>query len=329
MSEEKFDTLPTEINASKSLIVEYLARGKVHPDENQIRKEFPDEHIASLRNSIKEQGILDPIKVILIDNPDDENDGEYLIVDGECRYRATKEVDGYDTLPCVIMTKDEAAKWAITSAFLRRDLNPIEKSEAIIRYLKTYRGVPTDKDGRIETKDLKLDELTAHLGLQKSSLSEIISLQWLSEDMRNEQRKKSTIPLRKLKKLTTKKIRKDATIQQKEYDKLKKAAEKTPTTSTPRAKGEPNKINLKKFEGVKKRVADTTEYYSDIDVSKYKKDELAILKKSLEQALADIDTLLAKIDEQVKAVDEAIKKPTQEQSVESETSTQNTSEPTN
>lgn len=329
MSEEKFDTLPAEINASKSLIVEYLARGKVHPDENQIRKEFPEEHIASLKNSIKEQGILDPIKVILIDDPDDENVGEYLIVDGECRYRATKEVDGYDTLPCVIMTKDEAAKWAITSAFLRRDLNPIEKSEAIIRYLITYCGAVADEEGRVTTKGLKLDQLTEYLGHSKSSLSEIISLQWLSEDMREEQRKKSTIPLRKLKKLTTKKIREDTKIQQAEYDKLMEAIEKTPTKSTPRAKDEPNKINLKKFEGLKKRVADTTEYYSNIDVSKYKKDELAILKESLELALADIDALLAKIDEQVKAVDEAIKKPTQVQGVESETSTQNTSEPTN
>ena len=311
------------------LIVEYLARNKVHPDENQIRKEFPEEHISSLRHSIIEQGILDPIKVIQIDNPKDPHAGDYLIVDGECRYRATKGIEGYDTLPCVIMSKADATKWAITSAFMRHDLNPIEKSDAIICYLKTYRGVPADADGRIETKDLKLDELTAHLGLQKSSLSEIISLQWLSKDMRNEQREKSTIPLRKLKKLTTKKIREDATIQQKEYDKLKKAAEKTPTTSTPKAEGEPNKINLKKFEGLKKRVADTTEYYSNIDVSKYKKDELAILKESLELALADIDALLAKIDEQVKAVDEAIKKPTQVQSVESKTSTQNTSEPTN
>ena len=321
MSEEKFDTLPAEINASKSLIVEYLARGKVHPDENQIRKEFPEEHIASLKNSIKEQGILDPIKVIAINDSEEKESSDYLIVDGECRYRATEGVDGYDTLPCVIMTNDEAAKWAITSAFLRRDLNPIEKSEAIIRYLKTYCGAVADEDGRVATNGLKLGELTEYLGHSKSSLSEIISLQWLSEDMREEQRKKSTIPLRKLKKLTTKKIREDSEKQKAEYDKLLKASEKIPTKTTPRAEGEPNKINLKKFEGVKKRVADTTEYYSDLDVRKYKKDELAILKKSLEQALSDIDKLLAKIGEQVKAVDEAIQKPSQEQSVKSEIAT--------
>ena len=59
---------------------------KVKPDPNQPRKTFDPEKLGSLRKSIEKQGIISPIIV------EKQKSGEYLIVDGERRYRAAQDL---------------------------------------------------------------------------------------------------------------------------------------------------------------------------------------------------------------------------------------------
>lgn len=59
---------------------------KVHPDENQPRKDFNAARLAELISSIKEHGIMNPLVV------EAHPSGEYLLVDGERRYRAAQEL---------------------------------------------------------------------------------------------------------------------------------------------------------------------------------------------------------------------------------------------
>lgn len=71
-----------------------LLLSKIMPDENQPRKLFEPEKLKSLKDSIKKFGVLTPITVEKIGD-------KYLLIDGERRYRASKDLN-LDKIPAVI-----------------------------------------------------------------------------------------------------------------------------------------------------------------------------------------------------------------------------------
>lgn len=72
-----------------------LTLSKIVADENQPRKYFDESKMGSLRKSIKAHGIKNPLIVEL------QKDGTYLLIDGERRYRASKEL-GLKSVPAII-----------------------------------------------------------------------------------------------------------------------------------------------------------------------------------------------------------------------------------
>jgi len=69
---------------------------KIHPDENQPRKDFNAARLADLISSIKAHGILNPLVV------EEHAGGQFMLVDGERRYRASKEL-GLRKVPVIII----------------------------------------------------------------------------------------------------------------------------------------------------------------------------------------------------------------------------------
>ena len=101
---------------------------KIKAAKDQPRKYFDQEAIKSLAESIKSQGLLQPIVVVPLDG------GYYRIVIGERRYRACKLL-GLQTIKCLIIkTKDEFAISLIEQS-QREDLSPVEKAEAYKKIL--------------------------------------------------------------------------------------------------------------------------------------------------------------------------------------------------
>jgi ParB family transcriptional regulator, chromosome partitioning protein len=98
---------------------------KLHPNPNQPRRQFAEHTLAELAQSIKENGIIQP----LIVRPHPEKDGEYQIVAGERRWRAA-QVAQVHVVPVVIreMLDNEVLQVAIIENIQRADLNPIEES---------------------------------------------------------------------------------------------------------------------------------------------------------------------------------------------------------
>ena len=68
---------------------------KIHPNPNQPRKNFDEQALKELSDSIKKHGVIMPIVV------NDEGDGSYMIIAGERRYRACK-LAGVTSIPVVI-----------------------------------------------------------------------------------------------------------------------------------------------------------------------------------------------------------------------------------
>jgi ParB family chromosome partitioning protein len=107
----------------KHVPVEFIQRGKYQP-----RRDMHQEALEELAESIKAQGVLQPIVIRPISND------KYEIVAGERRWRAT-QLAGLDTIPAVIRdVSDEAAiAMALIENIQREDLNPIEEAVALKR----------------------------------------------------------------------------------------------------------------------------------------------------------------------------------------------------
>ncbi|MCS7202919.1 MAG: ParB/RepB/Spo0J family partition protein [Thermodesulfovibrio sp.] len=94
---------------------------RIIPNDMQPRKDFPEESLRELAQSIKEKGVLQPIVVSRV------GDGTFRIVVGERRWRAAK-IAGFEKIPAIIkdVSAEEAAELALIENIQREDLDPVE-----------------------------------------------------------------------------------------------------------------------------------------------------------------------------------------------------------
>lgn len=120
------DALLPEADESLSGSVQEIAIGDIDPNPDQPRRVFQEESIAQLAQSIREQGVLQPILVT------PEDGGRYRIVAGERRWRASRAA-GLDAVPCLVRDLDviQQMEIALVENLQREDLNPIEAARGI------------------------------------------------------------------------------------------------------------------------------------------------------------------------------------------------------
>ncbi len=118
--------------------VQYISPYQIRPNPSQPRSEFDEEALVQLADSIKQYGILQPLSVRPLPNPD--LDGRcYELVAGERRLRAAKLV-GCPTVPCILVKIDgkKSAELAIIENIQRKDLNMFEEASAIASLIDLY-----------------------------------------------------------------------------------------------------------------------------------------------------------------------------------------------
>tara|TARA_R110000823_G_scaffold305771_1_gene427967 strand:+ start:15939 stop:16799 length:861 start_codon:yes stop_codon:yes gene_type:complete len=152
------DTSPEA--AIRSLPVELLQRGRYQP-----RRDIEPESLQELADSIKAQGVMQPILVRPI------SDRKYEIIAGERRWRAT-QLAGLDSIPVVIRdVSDEAAiAMALIENIQREDLNPIEEAASLQRLQREF--------------DLTQQEVAQAVGKSRSTVANLLRLMALEEDVR-------------------------------------------------------------------------------------------------------------------------------------------------
>jgi len=112
----------------QALPIEYMQRGKYQP-----RKDINPEKLQELADSIKAQGIIQPIVVRQVAFQ------KYEIIAGERRWRAA-QLAGLSEVPVVIKEIDDRAAMAIAliENIQREDLNPLEEAESLKRLLDEF-----------------------------------------------------------------------------------------------------------------------------------------------------------------------------------------------
>ena len=121
--------VPKKIETNKVSIKD-IVRNKFQP-----RKNFNKDSLEELTNSIKEQGIIQPIVV----RPDKSINGKYEIIAGERRWLASQNA-GLHEVPVVILDVDDvkSLEFAIVENVQRQDLNPIEESRGYQRLVDDF-----------------------------------------------------------------------------------------------------------------------------------------------------------------------------------------------
>jgi ParB family chromosome partitioning protein len=107
------------------------------PGIYQPRTRMDEGALYELAESIKAQGILQPILVRQLH--DGENQGKYEIIAGERRFRAAK-LAGLDSVPVLVrdVTNEAAAAMALIENIQREDLNPLEEAQGLQRLIKEF-----------------------------------------------------------------------------------------------------------------------------------------------------------------------------------------------
>ena len=107
---------------------------KISPNKQQPRKNFEEQEIKELSNSIKNQGLIQPIVVREIEN------NEYEIIAGERRWRAC-QLAGLHSVECVVMSVSEESVYelALVENIQRQNLNVLEEAEAYYRLIDEFK----------------------------------------------------------------------------------------------------------------------------------------------------------------------------------------------
>jgi ParB family chromosome partitioning protein len=187
---------PAEDELSR-LPLDLLQRGRYQP-----RMDMRPETLTSLAESIKAQGVVQPIVVRPIGEPDERGVQRYEIIAGERRWRAAQQA-GLRDIPAVIRrVPDEAAiAMALIENIQREDLNPLEEGRALERLISEFGlthqqaadavgrsraavsnllrllELPPQVCERLEKRELEMGHARALLGLPTRSLqTEVASM---------------------------------------------------------------------------------------------------------------------------------------------------------
>lgn len=129
----------------------------IRPNPNQPRREFDDDALQELANSIRQIGLVQPITLR------DMGDGTYTIIAGERRWRASQRV-GLTTIPAYIRTVDDEnmLEMALVENIQREDLTAIEVALA-------YQNL-------IEKHSLTQDQLSEKVGKNRATIANYLRL---------------------------------------------------------------------------------------------------------------------------------------------------------
>ncbi len=139
--------------------LEQIGVGQIEPNPFQPRRQFDDEGLKELAESIRGSGVVQPVLL----RPAPGQDGRYQLVAGERRWRAAKLAE-LETVPAVIrpLGDRDTLEMALTENLLREDLNPLEVAHA-------YQALQ-------EQHGLSHEEIADRLGINRSTVTNTLRL---------------------------------------------------------------------------------------------------------------------------------------------------------
>lgn len=144
--------------------VENIKLVDIEPNKGQPRKDFDDESLEELAQSIKEHGVITPIIVKRADN------GFYTIVAGERRWRASKKA-GLKQIPAIVkdLSEIQTQEIALIENLQRQDLNPVEEALGYKKLMDDF--------------SLTQEQIAQKMGKSRSSVANSLRILSLPDDV--------------------------------------------------------------------------------------------------------------------------------------------------
>ena len=161
---QKADSVKSEEKVESSSAQETLVKiTKVEPNREQPRKNFDEDALQELADSIKQFGLLQPILV-------QDRKTHYEIIAGERRWRAAK-LAGLKEVPVIIRdyTEQEIVEISLIENIQREDLNPIEEAQAYKKLLTEF--------------NLKQDEVAERVSKSRTAVTNSMRLLKLCDEV--------------------------------------------------------------------------------------------------------------------------------------------------
>ena len=146
---------------------------ELRPGRYQPRLQLREESLAELAESIREQGVLQPLIVRVVPvSPRESAATTYEIVAGERRWRAAR-LAGLTIVPVMVreLTDQSALAVALIENLQREDLNPIDQAQSMSRLIEEF--------------DLTHDEIAKALGRSRTSVTNFLRLLDLADDVKD------------------------------------------------------------------------------------------------------------------------------------------------
>ncbi|MBD3276426.1 MAG: ParB/RepB/Spo0J family partition protein [Candidatus Marinimicrobia bacterium] len=148
--------IPEEVEPEPGTIA-FVPTDRIRPNPDQPRKEFEEQGMRELEQSIAQKGVVQPVTVRKVGD-------EYELIVGERRWRASTNI-GLDQMPAYVLDVDsdvEIMELALIENVQRRDLNPMELAHA-------YNAL-------VEQHGLSQEEVAKQVGKSRSAITNIIRL---------------------------------------------------------------------------------------------------------------------------------------------------------
>ena len=156
-------SLPAEEEETKGSLMVKISL--IEPNRDQPRKDFNEEELQELAESIKNYGVLQPLLV-------QKKGTSYELIAGERRWRAAK-LAGLKEVPVVLReySKQQAMEIALIENVQRADLNPIEEAQAYQQLVKEFH--------------LTQEEIAARVSKNRATITNAMRLLKLDEEIQN------------------------------------------------------------------------------------------------------------------------------------------------
>lgn len=188
---EKLFATNQDVEQASGLVLLALRIDAIQPDPSQPRQTFPQESLAELGESIRQDGVIQPIEVTEI------APNRYLIVHGERRWRAA-QLAGLKTIPAVVQRRnyDNVTRFVrqLVENIQREDLNDVDRAAGLLRLQDLMQneldaareeGVTTDEPWG---KKISWAKVGKRLGYSRQRIHQLIKLLDLPDEIKDDVR---------------------------------------------------------------------------------------------------------------------------------------------
>ena len=185
---EKLFSAVEDVEQASGLQLLSLKLDAIHPDPDQPRNTFVEETLEELAESIRQDGVIQPIEVTEV------RANQYMIVHGERRWRAAK-IAGLEVIPAVVRRRnyDEITRFVrqLVENIQREDLNDVDRAYGMVR-LRDLMQTELDAEiaegrvaGKPHSRTVSWSNVGERLGFTRQRASQIIQLLDLPEEIKD------------------------------------------------------------------------------------------------------------------------------------------------